>query len=84
MIENKFSLADIAWIPNVRRLDIMMYPLDRHPNLNAWYQRFRKRESYIKGIDASEVPPALAHFKEYSEQRADDGTGVASFTPLAV
>jgi len=83
LVDNKFSLADVAWVPNVRRLEIILYPLDRHPNLAAWYERIKARPSYQSGISDSEVPPALAHFKEYSEQRAANGTGVTSFNPLA-
>lgn len=84
LIGDLFSLADIAWIPNVRRFDIMMYPLDRHPNLKAWYERFKERSSFKKGITDHEIPPALAHFAEYSQQRASENTGISVFGPLAV
>jgi hypothetical protein len=67
----------------VRRLDLMMYPLDRHPNLKAWYKRFQTRPSYADGITSFEISDALAHFKDYSVQRARKGTGVAAFGPLA-
>lgn len=83
LVNNQFSLADVAWVPNVRRLDLILYPLDRHPNLSAWYERIKVRPSYQSGIAASEVPPALAHFKAYGEQRFSEGTGVTSFRPLA-
>lgn len=83
LVGEQFSLADVAWVPNVRRLDIMRYPLHRHPNLAAWYERIKARPSYRSGVADSEVPPALAHFTEYSEQREAEGTGVVSFSPLA-
>ena len=83
LVGDAFSLADIAWIPNVRRLDIMLYPLDRHPNLKAWYERFQTRPSYQNGVTDSEIPPALAHFREYSEERAAEGTGITTYGPLA-
>jgi len=83
LVENTFSLADIAWLPNVRRFDIMSYPLDRHPNLLGWYERFKQRPSYHKGVADSEVQPALAHFKEYGDQRAAEGTGIATFGSVA-
>jgi glutathione S-transferase len=82
LVENSFSLADIAWIPNVRRLDIMGYPLERHPNLFVWYERFQKRLSYQEGIEGYEIPPALDHFRAYSQQREKEGTGIKSFKPL--
>jgi glutathione S-transferase len=83
LVDNTFSLADIAWISNVRRLDLMHYPLDNHPHLQAWYERFQAKPSYIKGISEHEIPPALADFNAYSLERAADGTGVRSFKPLA-
>jgi glutathione S-transferase len=82
LVENSFSLADIAWIPNVRRLDIMGYPLKKHPNLIVWYERFQKRQSYQKGIEGYEIIPALDHFRTYCEQREKEGTGIKSFKPL--
>ncbi|MBT3992196.1 MAG: glutathione S-transferase family protein [Rhodospirillaceae bacterium] len=83
LVDNTFSLADIAWISNVRRLDLMHYPLDIHPNLLAWYDRFQAKPSYQKGISEHEIPPALADFNAYSLERAAEGTGVRSFKPLA-
>tara|TARA_B100000315_G_scaffold260416_1_gene321581 strand:+ start:9826 stop:10560 length:735 start_codon:yes stop_codon:yes gene_type:complete len=83
LVANTFSLADIAWISNVRRLDLMHYPLDIHANLNVWYERFQAKPSYIKGIGEFEIPPALAAFNAYSLERAGQGTGVTSFSPLA-
>jgi len=82
LVENTFSLADIAWIPNVRRLDVMMYPLDRHPHLSVWYQRFKMRSSYLKGIEGCEILPGLDHFRKFGEQRKKEGTGITSFKPL--
>lgn len=83
LVENAFSLADIAWISNVRRFELMNYPLSLHPNLAAWYERFKQRPGYHSGISESEIPPALAHFAEYLKQRDAEGTGITSFSPLA-
>ena len=83
LVANTFSLADIAWISNVRRLDLMLYPLDLHANLNTWYERFQAKPAYLKGISEFEIPPALADFNAYSLARAEQGTGVSSFKPLA-
>jgi len=79
LVENAFSLADIAWAPNVRRLDIMSYPLERHPNLLAWYDRLKQRPCYLKGVADCEIEPALSHFRKYSDERASEGTGIAAF-----
>ena len=83
LVDNMFSLADIAWVSNVRRLDLIHYPLDLHPNLKAWYERFQTKQSYVKGLSEFEVPPALADFNAYGLERAKQGTGVKSFKPLA-
>lgn len=82
LVEDTFSLADVAWIPNVRRLDIMLYPLARHPHLYAWYQRFRKRPGYRTGIEGSEIAPALDHFRKYNEHRRQEGDGITAYMPL--
>ena len=83
LVDDMFTLADIAWISNVRRLDLLHYPLDIHPNLLAWYKRFQEKPSYVNGIRAFEIPPALADFNAYSLERGKQGTGVKSFKPLA-
>jgi len=61
----------------------MNYPLSRHPNLAAWFARFKQRSSYQSGITDSEIPPALEHFAAYLKQRDAEGTGITSFRPLA-
>lgn len=50
----RFSLADIALVVYVRRLEsFMMAPLWRHlTNLNAWYARIAARPAYEKAIVA--------------------------------
>lgn len=83
LVEDTFSLADIAWIPNVRRLEIMNYPLDLHPHLSAWYARFKQQSSYRNGIESCEISPAMNQFKRYVEQRKKEETGIMSFSPLA-
>lgn len=83
LVGSQFSLADVAWVPNARRLDMIQYPFDRHPNLANWYERIKARPSYTSGIADCEVPPAMAQFKEYTLQRISEGTGVGSFGPLA-
>ncbi|MEP1206815.1 MAG: glutathione S-transferase family protein [Rhizobiaceae bacterium] len=83
LVGDNFSLADIAWIPNVRRLDMIKYPFDRHPNLADWYERVKQRQSFLAGIADCEIPPAMAHFEDYALQRKEEGTGIETFGPLA-
>ena len=83
LLGDRFTLADIAWVPNVHRLDLMDYPLDRHPSLLGWYARIKERPSYRAGVLNSEIPPAMEAFAAYCGQRRAEGTDVTRFGPLA-
>jgi len=83
LVENQFSLADVAWTPNVHRMDVMAYPLERHPNLNAWYHRLQERPSYVNALQKQEPVKLLAHFQKYTQQRQQEQTDVCQFGPLA-
>jgi len=82
LVENQFSLADIAWAPNVHRVDLMLYPLDRHPNLNAWYERLSARPSYRIGLVEHEPDKAAPAFAAYTKERRAEGTDVTCYGPL--
>ena len=83
LVGDSFSLADIAWIPNVRRLQLMGYPLELHPALSAWFARIQKRPSYQLGVSDCEIKPALEHFAQYVAEREQGDTGISSYRPLA-
>ncbi|OUR94919.1 hypothetical protein A9Q81_14230 [Gammaproteobacteria bacterium 42_54_T18] len=55
-----FSLADIAWMVNIHRLDLMCFPLSRYNNLGLWYQQCKQRESFQQGL--VDYEPALIMF----------------------
>ena len=57
---DEFSLADIAWMVNIHRLDLMGFPLSRYSNLGLWYQRCKQRESFQQGL--VDYEPALIMF----------------------
>ncbi|MGI9399776.1 MAG: glutathione S-transferase family protein, partial [Rhizobiaceae bacterium] len=40
---NYFSLADVAWMPNVHRFALMNWPYERTPHLANWFERVSKR-----------------------------------------
>ena len=82
LLGDSFSLADIAWVPNVHRLDLMKYPFDRHPNLLRWYRQFAERPAYQSGISGLEPPPAAQAFAEYSSLLHHEGRGISNFEPL--
>ena len=60
LLGNEFSLADIAWMVNIHRLDLMGFPLSRYNNLGLWYQRCKQRESFQQGL--VDYEPALIMF----------------------
>jgi len=70
-----FSLADIAWIPNFHRFDLIGWPFGRYPDLHRWFQRVSGRPSYTMALAEWEprelidlVAPRLA-----ARQAAGDG-----------
>jgi len=61
-----FSIADIAWVVNIHRLQLMRFPLRRYPQLLDWYQRMARRDSYRKALAAYEPVPLRGFFRVYS------------------
>lgn len=50
LVENQFSLADIAWLPSYYILIRADFPCDQFPAVKAWADRFAERESYKKAV----------------------------------
>lgn len=73
------TLADVAWMPNLHRVDLMNWPLDRYSNLMKWFKRVEARSSYQKGLVGWEPEKLHRIFKDYVAQRAEEGTDVRSF-----
>lgn len=61
-----YSIADIAWVVNVHRMQLMRFPLRRYPKLFEWYQRVAQRASYGKALVAYEPTALRGFFKVYS------------------
>ena len=83
ILGDDFTLADVAWAPNVHRLELMDYPLDRHPHLAGWYARIAGRPSYQVGLEKAEPGETRTNFAAYTAQRRAEGTDVTRFGPLA-
>ncbi|MCV0428901.1 MAG: glutathione S-transferase family protein [Roseibium sp.] len=77
-----FSLADIAWIPNVHRFELMRWPFEDTAHLQRWFERISKRSSYAKALVAWENPRARNTLKAYTEKRRQEGTDIRSFGDL--
>jgi len=80
---DQFGLADIAWMPNLHRMSLMDWPLDRYPHLAAWFERVKARPSYRTALVDWEPEPARALFADYTTKRRAEGTDVRAFGALA-
>ena len=47
---DRFTLADISWIPTHFVLAGCGYPFENHPNMSRWAAALRERESYEDSI----------------------------------
>ena len=47
---DKFSLADISWIPLFFVIDGLSYDFEPYPNVRRWAASFQSRKSYQEGI----------------------------------
>ena len=78
------TLADIAWMPNVHRMMLMDWPLDRYPNLNRWFDRVKARPSYQKALVEWQPEGLEERFSNYVEDRKEtSGVHVTAFGTLA-
>ncbi len=63
LVGSRLSLADLALVPYVLRLDHLGYSHlwqnERRPHLTAWYERLHLRSAYDAAIRAWEVAPAV-------------------------
>ncbi|HAU67165.1 MAG TPA: glutathione S-transferase family protein [Gammaproteobacteria bacterium] len=50
LVEDQFSLADIAWVPLHFTLIRAEFSFDEYPEINAWAERITKRESFKKAV----------------------------------
>jgi glutathione S-transferase len=62
----EFSLADIGYAPYITRLDHLQLQFlwDNRPHIPAWYDRLRKRRSYIEALEKWFNPSYLPLMKE--------------------
>ena len=78
-----FSLADIAWMPNVHRFQLMDWPFDRTPHLMAWFERVSARASYREALLNWQPETVKIAFADYTRRRQAEGTDVRAFGGLA-
>jgi glutathione S-transferase len=72
-----FTLADVAWTPQVHRMRLMEWPMAAFPHLSRWYTQLEQRPSFQQAVLDCEPPGARATFAAYVAQRRREGTSVA-------
>jgi glutathione S-transferase len=72
-----FTMADIAWTPQVHRMSLMEWPMESYPHLSRWYAQLQKRPSFQEAVIDCEPPGARAMFARYAAQRSKENTSVA-------
>jgi len=71
----QFTLAEAAWMPNVHRMWLMDWPLERYPALGAWLERARQHPSFIAGLADWEPEIVVERFQAYVAER-NNGAGI--------
>jgi glutathione S-transferase len=80
---DKFSLADIAWMPNFHRFDLLGWPFDRYPNLSRWFAAASARDSYRTALEEWEPEGMLNTVMPKLAARRSDGNGIETYGLLA-
>ena len=70
-------------MPNFHRFQLMDWPFDRTPNLQAWFKRVAARDSYRVGLVEWQPEPLRAKFAEYVKKRQAEGTDISQFGSLS-
>lgn len=78
-----FTIADIAWMPNLHRMDLMRWPLNRYPRLNEWLGRASARDSYKTALEAWEPQPLFDVALPVLDQRRENNDGIEHYGTLA-
>jgi glutathione S-transferase len=77
LASDSFTLADVAWTPQVHRMYLMEWPMAPYPRLTRWYDELQKRPSFQQAVIDCEPPGARNLFASYVAQRRREGTSVA-------
>ena len=83
MAGEQFSLADIAWMPNFHRFELLHWPLHLYPNLMRWFEMASKRPSYGKALDGWEPQKLMDMALPKLDERRANNDGIDSYGPLA-
>lgn len=76
LVGEVLSLADIAWIVNIHRMNLMRFPLSGYPRLMSWYEAMRERRSYQSALTRYEPRSLRWAMRAYTLIRNSAGSGV--------
>jgi glutathione S-transferase len=79
LLGEKFTLADIAWMPNFHRFEILGWSFEPYPALEKWFERVSSRDSYQKGLKDWEPTEMLQAARPKMEARVAAGNGMMSY-----
>ena len=83
VIGDQFTLADIAWMPNIHRVMLMEWPLERYKNLSRWFDQLKARSSYRSALVAWEPEGLRDRFANYvAKRKKETGIHVTAFGAL--
>lgn len=74
-----FGLADIAWIPNFHRFDLIGWPFEKYINLKHWFSRVSARPSYETALEKWEPQELLDLVAPRLAARRASGDGVTTY-----
>ena len=82
MAGDQFTLADIAWMPNFHRFDVLRWPLDRYPRLSEWFATASQRPSYKEALEGWEPKPLFDMALPILDERRANGDGIHNYGSL--
>ncbi|MEP3275549.1 MAG: glutathione S-transferase family protein [Stappiaceae bacterium] len=77
-----FTLADVTWMPNVHRFNLMGWPFERTPHLQTWFSRVSDRPSYHDALLGWQNEHAVGAFASYTKKRRSEGSDIRAFGEL--
>lgn len=83
MAGDQFSLADIAWMPNFHRFDLLRWPLERYWQLSAWFELASTRSSYKEALEGWEPQALFDVALPVLDERRASGDGIDNYGPFA-
>lgn len=81
---NQFSLADISWMPNFHRFDLIGWPWHGYPHLSRWFASASARDSYRSALQDWEPQALIDTVMPKLVARRNSGDGIETYGCLSV